>query len=46
MTRNPYRIVRHWLRDPDYFQVCAYSFAVALGVVTLAVAPILLGAGR
>jgi hypothetical protein len=44
--RNPYRIVRRWLRDPDCFQACAYSFAFALAVVLLTVGPIALEAGR
>ncbi|MGW0577742.1 hypothetical protein ACWD25_17610 [Streptomyces sp. NPDC002920] len=46
MTWSPSRIVRRWLRDPDYFQACAYSFAFAMGAVLLAVGPIILGAGR
>lgn len=46
MSANPYRITRRWLRDPDYFQAVAYSFAFTLAVVLLAVGPIALGAGR
>lgn len=46
MSMNPYRIVRRWLRDPDYFQAVAYSFAFALGVIALAVVPIILGTNR
>ncbi|MDH6224379.1 hypothetical protein [Streptomyces sp. MJP52] len=46
MTWNPYRIIRRWLRDPDYFQVCAYSFAATLGILTLTVGPIILRAGQ
>lgn len=46
MTWNPYRIVRRWLRDPDYFQTVAYGFAFALAAVLVAVGPIVLGAGR
>jgi hypothetical protein len=46
MSRTPYRVVRRWLRDPDYFQACAYSFAFTLGAITLAVGPIILGVGR
>ena len=43
MTRNPYRIIQRWLRDPDYFQAVAYSFALAVGAVLLAVGPIISG---
>lgn len=46
MTWNPFRIVRRWFRDPDYFQACAYSFAFALAVVLLTAGPILLRGGR
>ncbi|WP_405960794.1 hypothetical protein OG235_27915 [Streptomyces sp. NBC_00024] len=46
MSVNPYRILRRWLRDPDYFQAVAYSFAFALAVVLLTVGPIALGVGR
>lgn len=42
---NPYRIVRRCLRDPDYFQAVAYSFAFALAAILLAVGPIALEGG-
>lgn len=46
MTWNPYRIIRRWLRDPNYFQAVAYSFSFALAVVLLTVGPMALEAGR
>ena len=46
MNWNPYRIMRRWLRDPDYFQAVAYGFAFALGVVLLTVGPIIFKASR
>lgn len=42
MSWNPYRIVRSVLRDPDFFQAVAYGFVFAVGVVMLAVGPIIL----
>lgn len=46
MSWNPYHILRRWLRDPNYFQVCAYSFAAALVIVMLTAVPILLRPGQ
>lgn len=46
VTWNPYRIIRRWLRDPNYFQAVAYSFSFALAVVLLTVGPMALEAGR
>ena len=46
MTWNPLHIIRRCLRDPDYFQACAYGFAFALAVVALTVGPIIWDARR